>query len=120
MTHKNNNREYWLQVVPEGITDAIEIIHYVAEHAGIVGNYRIHSDSATITEAQATELVEEVYRSDLDPHETDLMNGDWVEGYRNYCNEDYTNHYLLAVQSFESLLRSLNINNRVIILEKLC
>ena len=120
MTHTNNNREFWLQVVPDSVTNVKEVLHYVAEHAEIVGKYRIHSDSSTITEQQAAELVEVVYRSDLDPHETDLMNGDWVNGYRNYCNEDYTNHYLLAVQSFHSLLRSLNINNRVIILEKLC
>jgi hypothetical protein len=146
MTHTNNGREFWLQVVPEDASTEFMYMKegniFIAETCTLVwcgnppepshekwdtvceailplGSWVLHSDSRYLTEEEAAELVGVVYRSDLDPQETDLMNGDWVNGYRNYCNEDYTNHYLLAVQSFESLLCTLKINQRVIILERL-
>jgi hypothetical protein len=114
MRHTNNNREFWLQVVPDDVTDDIEIIHYVAEHAGIVGNYRIHSDSSTITEQQAAELVEKVHIRT--PEEWAYRN--YTEGFK--LNEiGVTIGYSFAIDSFESLLCSLNINQRVIILERI-
>lgn len=111
MTHTNNGREFWLQVVPDNVTNVKEILHYVAEHAEIVGKYRIHSDSATITEAQAAELVEV---KEIEEHGV---------VYIEYAPEDEYDYWCgcaTGIKSFQSLLRSLNINQRVIILEKLC
>jgi hypothetical protein len=57
--------------------------------------YAYHSDSLTITEEQAGEIVRQV--------------GDMYEDYE--YPEDL---YVRAVRSYRSLLRSLNINSRVI------
>lgn len=121
MIHTNNGREFWLQVVPDG-PKIVGIIstrnrnilrcHFAPTspnwEKGIddylpLGTYRIHSDSATITEEQAAELVEVV----------DVYGQSAYKDYQHLCP------YRTAVGSFESLLRSLKINNRVIILEKL-
>lgn len=123
MTHTNNSREYWLQVVPDEASE-IKVFNPTTELMFIlktdwfepkksidlpIGTYRIHSDSATITEAQAAELVEV------------LRTGDDITGYAEYDpEEDMYCGCDTAIESFQSLLRSLNINQRVIILEKLC
>jgi hypothetical protein len=123
MTHTNNNREFWLQVVPDDASDFMIRMGYLdhitqggSDYISLPsGTWAIHSDSATITESQAAELVEKVH---IRTHE------EWA--YRNYTEGFKLNEigvtigYSFAIDSFESLLRSLNINNRVIILEKLC
>ena len=126
MTHKNNNREFWLQVVPEDASE-MKVFNPTTELMFILktdwvepkksidlpsGTYRIHSDSATITEAQAAELVEVVYIRT--PEEWAYRN--YTEGFK--LNEiGVTIGYSFAIDSFESLLRSLKIKQRVIILE---
>jgi hypothetical protein len=142
MTHTNNGREFWLQVVPDDASADLMTIKdgniFIAETCSLVwcgnppepsheewgticeailpsGTWAIHSDSSTITEEHATQLVEKVHIRT--PEEWAYRN--YTEGFK--LNEiGVTIGYSFAIGSFESLLRSLNINQRVIILEKLC
>ncbi len=110
MTHQHNsNGREWLMVeVPSEATDVMLIratgeLRYNEPLPAVIPDryvmlpdgYSIHSDSLTITEEQAGEIVRQV--------------GDMYEDYE--YPEDL---YVRAVRSYRSLLRSKQINSRVI------
>ena len=118
MTHTNNGREFWLQVVPEDASDFSVRMGYLdyttqggCDYSSLPsGTWAIHSDSSSITEEQAAELVEV---KEIEEHGV---------VYIEYAPDDEYDYWCgcaTAIKSFESLLRFLNINQRVIILEKL-
>ncbi len=87
--HKSNGREWLIVEVQDN--EAVPTGTYTSTKS----TYAYHSDSLTITEEQAGEIVRQV--------------GDMYEDYE--YPEDL---YVRAVRSYRSLLRSLNINSRVI------
>ena len=114
--HTSNGRE-WLMVEVPSDAVGIEINEYYkrltyrmppinephhpfAQIDPPSGTWRIHSDSLTITEEQAGEIVDK----------------DEAGGYKGY--EQSGDYQVIsstsAVKSYRSLLRSLNINSRVI------
>lgn len=122
MKHTNNGQQYWLQEVPMDTYTLIGKVFngelkYKNEDCRWTDNYltapipdgtwQIHSDSLTMTEEQAGEIVE---KSDVDG---------WYKGY------DTKGDYKVlsctsAVKSFHSLLRSLGLQDkRIIVLKQL-
>jgi hypothetical protein len=106
MTHQHtSNGKEWLMVeVPSEATDIALRMSYL-DYSTQGGNtyeslpsgaWHIHSDSLTITEEQAGEIVE-------------TEHGFYV----CYDNRDLA-PFIYATLSYRSLLRSLNINSRVI------
>jgi hypothetical protein len=67
------------------------------------GTWHIHSDSLTITEEQAGEIAQHIGKG---------LNG--TIRYAHYEMISDVQGYWLAISSYRSLLRSLNINSRVI------
>jgi hypothetical protein len=125
--HNSNGRE-WLMVEVPSEAVGIEINEYYKRltyrmppitepHHPFAqidlpsGTWRIHSDSLTITEEQAGEIVEKGHNGEgykcYDPIVTHI-----VEGYPlTYFDGS---PYIYATDSYRSLLRSKNINSRVI------
>jgi hypothetical protein len=117
MTHKHNsNGREWLMVeVPseaynfEGCKDGCSgILEYQLAPDELTGQgiqlpsgiWHIHSDSLTITEEQAGEIV-------------DKDEAGWYKGYEQSGDYQVISS-TLAVKSYRSLLRSLQISSRVI------
>jgi hypothetical protein len=111
--HKSNGREWLMVEVPEDATDIalrMSYLDYSTQGGNTYeslpsGKWHIHSDSLTITEEQAGEIVdkvnlERVYYKIYDP----VPDKDW----------DIATATTDVLSSYRSLLRSLNINSRVI------
>lgn len=93
MTHQHNsNGREWLLVEVQDDTITVDMDTMPN------GRWTYHSDSLTITEEQAGEIVEKCPYFD--------------SFYKNY--EFDRIHEFNAISSYRSLLRSLNINSRVI------
>jgi len=124
MTHQHNsNGREWLMVeVPSDV--GVEINEYYKRLTYRMppltephhpfdqidlpdGTWRIHSDSLTITEEQAGEIAQHIGKG---------LNG--TIRYAHYEMISDVHGYWLAISSYRSLLRSLNINSRVINLVK--
>lgn len=119
--HSANGRNYTIVQVPKAATE-IEVINTTNElryetrfRQSLIncdyidlppGQYTLLFIAEDATEEQAMQVVETVYRSDVDPNDTDLTNGDWHSGYAAY-GDDLCNHYLLSLDSCYSLIRSL-------------
>ena len=91
MTHNNNGQEWWLQEDSDML--AIESPE---------GMWQYHSDSQTITEEQAAEIVEKIGASE--------------GGYNLYRDYEYPeDQFMTAKYSYHSLLRSLGLDGKRII-----
>ena len=127
MIHTNNGQQYWLQEVDNnenGMILDLERNIYQENVNGVwgkeilfpFGTWQIHSDSLTITEDQASELVEGI----------NIATGgdDYQDYYRNYegsqLPEDWPWFSGDTIKSFGSLLRSLGLQDkRIIVLKKI-
>jgi hypothetical protein len=118
--HTSNGREWLMVEVPSEATALQTIVGNLTIQTAIqVGNvvpykldtWQIHSDSLTITEEQAGEIVERGHEGigymDYDPTQTDIV--EWMPV--TYFDGA---PFVEATDSYRSLLRSLQINSRVI------
>jgi len=129
MTHQHNsNGREWLMVeVPSDATvelsvDTSVLCYQIPPNTAFndpmwpinlpSGTWHIHSDSLTITEEQAGEIVERVQGIKKDRYVH------YVESYTDHNLKESNiyggGYFITAIDSYRSLLRSLNINSRVI------
>lgn len=116
--HNSNGREWLMVEVPEDATDIalrMSYLDYSTQGGNTYeslpdGTWQIHSDSQTITEEQAGEIVEKVHIRV--PEEWAYKN--YTEGFK-IDKIGVTIGYSFAIDSYKSLLENLGISDKRVI-----